>query len=107
MIYLFVGIGTLLAVFLFFRLLTLVSRKTNRVTARDYADFVERYIEGVDGPYEWDEFMTIPVGDGRLDAVRRRLYDLGGGGPPFSQKTLADLREILRELQSMQGKGGG
>jgi hypothetical protein len=106
-LYLFLALGAALCVLAFFRFVTFLSKKRNPLTAADYIGYVERYIRGADRSHEWDDFMTIPLADERLDAVRRQLCELGGGGPPFSEKTMGELRKILAALRSMQGEGEG
>jgi len=107
LIYLLLASGAFLAVFILFRFLTFITRKTNPRGPADYADFIERYMESQDGAFEWDDFMTIAVEDSRLDSIRLRLANLGAGGPPFSQTTLQELREILSQLRSMQREAHG
>jgi hypothetical protein len=68
-------LGALLVV-PFFRLLTYISKRRNRLTAAEVADKIERHIQGTEGPYDWDDFTSIPIADDRLDEIRVRCCEL-------------------------------
>ncbi|NDQ55640.1 MAG: hypothetical protein GZ088_01045 [Acidipila sp.] len=104
MIYLISFIAVLLIVPLF-RLITLIGKRRNRRTAAEVAESIEKHIEGTEDPYDWDDFTTRPISDDYLDAVRLRCCDLGGG-PPFSQSSINQLREIISELRQFRESKG-
>jgi len=67
---------------------------------------ISRFLDGLGGAYDWDDFLTIPIKDQRLDAIRIECGDLRDKYPPgscrqyCSDEGLERLREILKGLQS-------
>jgi hypothetical protein len=92
------------AVRLLFCMLTFLSKRRNRLTPAQVADAIEKHLEGTDGPYDWDDFTSIPIADDRLDAIRRRCGDFGGA--PSSRKDLEELRRIISELRTWKDTVG-
>lgn len=46
------------------------------LTAAMVAEEISKFLDGRDGPYEWDDFCTLRIADQRLDVIRQRCRDL-------------------------------
>jgi hypothetical protein len=53
-----------------------------KVTAKDVRDILVRFLDGSAAPNEFDDFVSIPIGDLRLDAIRKRCARLWTEFPP-------------------------
>lgn len=91
MTYIIIGCLAILAILLLFRLLTLISKRRNRLTAAQVADRIEAHIQGTEGPYDWDHFISVPIADDRLDAIRLQSSELEGRKD--------ELERIVRHLR--------
>jgi len=67
--------------------------------------YIENFLAGTGAPYDWDDFISIPTGDVRLDAARHECNQLSERFPPGNEGGFCNeagferLREILRELK--------
>jgi hypothetical protein len=82
-----------------FRLLTRISKRRNRRTAKDVANAIERHIEGTEGLYDWDTFTSIPIADESLDAIRMRCLELDHP-TPVSAENVEELKRIVEQLKN-------
>jgi hypothetical protein len=71
-------------------------------TKADVADIIERFLDGSGGEWNWDDFLSSPIGNPELDQVRQRCnatrddtYTNQWCGP----EGIADLRRIVAELR--------
>ena len=56
---------------------------------------LERELQGTASPDQWDDFISVPIADPVLDAVRKRNHFAGGELPESRQiieRSLAELR---------------
>lgn len=96
------------AVVLALNVLSMTSKRRNRRTAAEVADFIENFLEGRDGPWDWDEFLTIPIADPDLDRVRERclelpkVYPAPKGGGFCSEDGIAEMRRMVEALRAAQ-----
>jgi hypothetical protein len=71
---------------------------------------IEKFLNGDDGAYDWDDFVSISIQDQRLDAIRIECAELPGKYPPgncrqyCSSEGLERLKEIVNELRTMKGE---
>ena len=106
--YTLVGAGALLTLFGVFVLvapvLTRLGKNRNRMTADEVADAIERFIERRGGPYDWDDFISVPIYDDDLDAIRLRCAGLSdefpASGAYCSEEGYAVLDELVRQLRT-------
>lgn len=70
--------------------------------------YIENFLAGTPGrPYDWDDFLSFPTGNARMDAVRDECNRLPDRFPPgkeggyCNEAGLERLREILRELKQI------
>lgn len=66
---------------------------------------ITKLLSGVGGVHDWDDFISIPIKDKRLDAIRIECSDLRDNYPPgtkrqyCSDEGLKRLEEILHDLK--------
>jgi hypothetical protein len=70
-----------------------------RRTALEVTNFLVNHLAGVQLPYEWDEFTSVPIADPRLEGIRLRCVQLENERPDVR---VAELRNALRVLQHLQ-----
>jgi hypothetical protein len=97
MIYVFY---VLLGLVPFFHLLTFISKRLNRRTAAEVADVIEKHVQGTEGPWDWDDFTSVPITDDRLDAIRVRCLELDHALP---EERMQEFREIVQRLRNDNG----
>ena len=74
------------------------------------ADLIGRFIEGNIGPYEWDDFVSTPLDDGELEAIRRACASAPKEFPPTNKSHycstdgLAMLRNLASRLEAKPTK---
>jgi hypothetical protein len=79
-------------------------RKIDRSRA-EIADTIERFLDGICRPWEWDDFSTVPIVDPQLEAIRLRCAGLSQEYPPIekghycSPAGMAVLRQVVLELR--------
>lgn len=74
---------------------------------RDVAKFIEDFLMGHGEPYDWDDFISIPIGDDPyLEGIRLQCGDLPGEYPPppgvhayCNDRGIQILKEVLDELR--------
>ena len=76
-----------------------------KVTRTDVAKYIEDFLSGKDGPYDWDNFISVRIkNDADLEAMRLRIgglpdqYPADRGGY-CNEEGIKVLRQILDELR--------
>jgi hypothetical protein len=67
------------------------------------AEYLEKFIAGTEGGWDWDDFCSIPLTDSTLDGIRDqacRLWKPGG----LTESDIEHLRGLLDETRSLEGK---
>lgn len=76
------------------------------LSKREIADIIERFILDSTKPWEWDDFVSVPLRDPALDTIRKQCRDLPDCFPPTREgnyssdegvKFLENLVKKLRE----------
>lgn len=67
-----------------------------RRSASEVAKFIENHVRSTEGAYDWDDFISIPIADRRLNAIRLRCAQLDDENP---ERRFAELRKIVQELR--------
>lgn len=68
----------------------------------DYvADYLTRFVAGTEGGWDWDDFCSIPLKDGRLEAIRAQVCEFE---PPreMSDDERDHLRRLLAEVEALR-----
>ena len=97
MTYLIIAIVCLLAVIPVFRLLTIITKRRNRRSVREVADMIERHVEQTEGPWDWDEFTSLPIADNDLDTIRIQCIELENVSP---EERMLEMKGILQRLRN-------
>jgi hypothetical protein len=87
----------------------LIGMMTKGVTAAEVADVIERFLDGSGGdPWAWDDFISIPLKDPDLEAVRRRCASIGDEFPPDTPSAYCSPRgmEVLRSIAARLRNSG-
>jgi len=83
--------------------------KPPRLTQLQVADAIESFILGTGGPWDWDDFISVPIRDVELDAIRERCARLDSEFPPerpgqfCGRAGMAVLRGYVDELRRSDG----
>jgi hypothetical protein len=69
------------------------------LTAEEIAGYLENFIEGRSGDWDWDDFTSIPITDPALEAIRQEaaIMEL-----PTDDAGDAKLRQLLARARSLQ-----
>jgi hypothetical protein len=59
-----------------------LGRRKSHVSPADVADTLEAFLTAGDRPHDWDRFLSSPLADPTLDAVRLRCRRLPEEFPP-------------------------
>jgi hypothetical protein len=86
----------LLAILPFFWLLTFISKRLNCMGAAEVANAIENHIQGTEGPWDWDDFTSVPIANDDLDKIRLRCLELETSLP--EEKT-TEMRQIVERLR--------
>ncbi len=73
-----------------------ILKKTVDLTADDVAGYLEEFVEGKGGPWDWDDFTSIPITDPQLEAIRIEALFLD---PPLDEAGEARLRGHIADLR--------
>ena|SRR5215831_10584078 len=97
MTYVLGGVLVVLSIEFLFHLLTVVSKRLNRRGSAEVADNIERHILGTEGPWDWDDFTSVPIADDRLDVIRLRCLELE---QTSAEERTEELKRIVDRLRS-------
>ena len=74
------------------------------MSAGEVRDVLVRFLDGTCGPYVLDDFVSVTIGEPRLDAIRERCNGLQVEFPPTlpghycNEDGFAVIRELIRLL---------
>jgi hypothetical protein len=89
-------------VWLLFYVLTRITKWRNRLTYDQVEKVIEKHLDENEGPWDWDDFTSLPIRDDYLDEVRLRCIELDSV-PSFDRTP--ELERILRELRQRRTNG--
>jgi hypothetical protein len=69
-----------------------------KLSASEVATYLRDFIEGGGGAWDWDDFTSVPIGDPRLEEIRRRAAAID---IPVTGEGSAMLRELLVEADDL------
>lgn len=75
-------------------LLIMFWRPKRRLSRQDVIRIIDQFLSGEGGPYDWDDFLTLPISDNSLDQVRRRCANVDWN----SRNGKESIRQILVEI---------
>ena len=71
----------------------------------EMADIIDRFVNGICGRWDWDDFCSFPIVDPALDAIRVRCIGLSEEFPSTqkghycSEPGFEVMREMVRKLR--------
>jgi hypothetical protein len=77
-----------------------------KLTSKDVRDILVRFLDGTATPYEFDDFVSVPIEDPRLDAISKRCDGLRTEFPPevsghyCGEGGVEVMRQFIRELEN-------
>jgi len=69
------------------------------LTAADVASYLDDFLNGRDGDWDWDDFTSIPITDRMLDEIRREAANVDLPLDEAGRATLEELLARARELK--------
>tara|TARA_R110000850_G_scaffold42454_18_gene108953 strand:- start:1315 stop:1701 length:387 start_codon:yes stop_codon:yes gene_type:complete len=61
----------------------LLGRRRGAVyTVSEVRTYLEQFLNGEGNPYDWDDFLSIPIKDPYLDSIKNRANRIHGDHPP-------------------------
>lgn len=99
-----------LVVFLSIPFQRLLARRSGpRMSVPDVALVIDHFVMGESGEWDWDDFISAPIDDPRLDSIRERCARLDEEFRPTrsdaycGDEGLEVLRQFVRELRRSDG----
>jgi len=97
------GIGCIAAifivpVFLIVKLVMMPFEMPFNRTAEEVVGYLKGFLEETGGPWDWDDFTSIPIADPRLEDIRQRVVALD---VPLSEADIGPLKALLTEAEAM------
>lgn len=74
------------------------------MTEIDAAKLIKGFLDGSCGGWEWDDFISIPQKNGRVEDIRQKVLQIGDEFPPqnstswSSDEGLRALNELAEEI---------
>jgi hypothetical protein len=74
-------------------------KKTADRTPGEVAGFIKDFLEGTGGEWDWDDFTSIPITNGRLDEIRQEAcaVDL-----PLDENGKRRLETLMRRARALR-----
>ena len=88
--------AVLIPVALLLKLVTWPFERPMKRTPEEVVGYLRDFIEGSSGDWDWDDFVSIPIADSRLDSIRERASRF-----PKPEVGLAELDAVLREAEAL------
>lgn len=88
-----------------FRVLAILSRRHNKFTPEQVAGWIEDFLDGKGGPWDWDDFISLPINDPFLDQIRLHCASLPEEFPPGENENYCSaegekiMRDYVRKLR--------
>ncbi|WP_145201485.1 hypothetical protein [Sphingobium sp. B2] len=97
------GIGcilgfVLLPAFIILKLIMMPFEKGAHRSPTYVARYIRDFIDNTSGEWDWDDFISIPVADPRLEAIRAAACDVS---LPCGDEELAELEVLFEEAQRL------
>lgn len=75
-------------------------KKTKDRNAEEVAGFLRDFISGSGGEWDWDEFVSVPITDPKLEAIRKEA-EMVGPGHSRADADFAEIAELLRRAEAV------
>jgi hypothetical protein len=74
-------------------------KSTEDLTPEDVERYLQEFLEGSGGDWDWDDFTSIPLTDPELDRIREEALYME---PPLSEEDRLRLVELLAHVRTMK-----
>jgi len=77
-----------------------------QLSREDVADTIEAFVNDTSGEWDWDDFISIPLKDPELEAIRKRCGMMRDEFPPTEPRQYCNkagfeaMRRIVAELRT-------
>jgi len=72
----------------------------------EVARTIEDFVNGRGGPWDWDDFISVPIEDSRLESIRARCARLvppSRSGAYCGEGGFDVMRQVIHELRESDG----
>lgn len=78
-----------------------------KITKGEVAKTIENFVNGIGGPWDWDDFISVQIANQELESIRiacLRTHSQHPGGPNqwCNKKGLELLRNLAKQIRSSQ-----
>jgi hypothetical protein len=85
-------------VFLVIKLVTMPFEKPFNRSPDEVAQYLRDFLDGTGGKWDWDDFISIPIADPRLEDIRERAAALE---LPMADQDTAPLKDLIAEAEAI------
>lgn len=85
-------------VFLVIKLVTMPFEKPFNRSADEVAQYLRDFLHETGGQWDWDDFISIPIADPRLEDIRERAAALD---LPMAEQDTAPLKALIAEAEAL------
>lgn len=96
----FVLLIPVILVFMVLKIVLMPFERPIERSADEVACYLRDFLNGTDGPWDWDDFISIPIADPRLEDLRCRAANLD---LPMARDDMAPLRALIAEVEMVTG----
>ena len=75
-----------------------LSASKEKRTAFEVVGYLRQFLDGGGGEWDWDDFISVPIADARLDDIRRKAAAVD---VPATDEGLMILRQLLAEAEAL------
>ncbi|UIJ44828.1 hypothetical protein LZK98_17495 [Sphingomonas cannabina] len=98
----FVLLTPVLLAFVALKLVLIPFERPVKRTPDEVARYLRDFLNGTGGPWDWDDFISIPIADPRLEDLRRRAANLD---LPMAGAETAPLQALVAEAEMIADAG--
>ena len=69
-----------------------------KLIPKEAVQYLRDFLNGTGGLWDWDDFVSIPIADPRLEDIRRRAARLD---LPIADDETGPLKELLMEAEAI------
>ena len=80
------------------RLVTMPFERRLERSAEEVARYLSAFIESTGGEWDWDDFISIPIANSKLEAIRRRAVEID---LPVQSEGMEMLKSLLAEAEAL------
>jgi len=72
--------------------------RPSKTTAEEVAVYLNDFIEDKGGAWDWDDFVSVPIAETKLDSIRARASQVD---LPIDDSGIEELRDLLSEVMDI------